>query len=173
VATTHARLRVQAYDGSNNLLAQDDSDADFTIVPTGITLITMNGGDLVADGTIRDVTWTTTGVVDHLRVKLSTDSGTSFPTTLVESIGSSPFHWVVGALAPTTHARIRVEALDSGNAIHAFTTSAADFSIINASVALAAPRAGRSCSPAASSTSSGAPAAPSTIGASRSRPTAA
>ena len=45
ITTTTARLRVQALDAQDNVLVQDESDADFSITATGILMGTPNGGE--------------------------------------------------------------------------------------------------------------------------------
>jgi len=58
-----------------------------------VTLRAPVGGENLLAGGLYDVTWSATGTVDHYRLKLSTDSGATFPTTVVDPLGPSPLHW--------------------------------------------------------------------------------
>ena len=95
----------------------------------GVTVTAPNGSESLNGGQSYGIAWNHTGTVDHYRISLSTDSGATFPTTVVASTVSSPYSWTVTSAA-TTHARIRVEALDASNNVLASDTSDADFSII-------------------------------------------
>ncbi len=141
IDTTQARVRVQALDGADTVLAFDDSDADFQISDTGVTVTDPDGGESLAGNQPFNVTWTDFGPIDHFRVLLSTDSGATFPTEVADDVTGSPYAWTVPNIT-TTQARIRVEARTSGGALLAADASNADFSITQSLVTVSSPNGG-------------------------------
>ncbi len=95
--------------------------------PPAVTVSAPNGGESFTGNASQNVTWTSVGLIDHFRLSLSTDSGSTFPTS-VSSSATSPFSWTVPNVT-TAHARIKVEALDAGNSVLASDASDADFTI--------------------------------------------
>ena len=128
VLTSQARIRVEALDAGNGVIASDASDADFAIISPTVTLRAPVGGENLLAGGLYDVTWSATGTVDHYRLKLSTDSGATFPTTVVDPLGPSPLHWTVSG-TQTARARMLIEAVDAQGDVVASDESAADFAI--------------------------------------------
>ncbi|MFA5854032.1 MAG: hypothetical protein WC866_03015 [Patescibacteria group bacterium] len=126
--TSTARVKVEALDSGNVVLASDTSNADFSIATSIVAVTAPNGGQSLTGGDPYSVTFTSAGPADHYRVSLSTDSGSTFPTVLTSNLAGSPYSWTVSSVT-TSLARIKVEALDSGNSVLTSDTSDADFSI--------------------------------------------
>ncbi len=145
--TTQARIRIQAEDGSNVVLATDDSDADFTIaaaggggggggnVPPSITLTAPNGGEIITTGTTFNVFWTVQGSqVSNIRLTLSSDGGSTYPVVVATGLTpSSGFYaWnVPSSTTPSTTSRMKAEALGAGSVLLAQDASDANFTIKN------------------------------------------
>lgn len=93
-----------------------------------VTLTSPNGGESLAAGSVKNITWTSSGIA-NLRLELSVDGGATF-TAISASVPASTasFAWTVPSTA-TTNARIR--ATDTASA--ATDTSDAAFTITAAS----------------------------------------
>jgi photosystem II stability/assembly factor-like uncharacterized protein len=108
--------RIRISDVDNPMIA-DTSSKDFTItneVPASLLLTSFNGGSYAA-GTTQTIAWTTTGV-DSLRIELSSDSGTSFSTTISSGTPtvSGGFIWSIPADQPAGSGyRIRISDLSN------------------------------------------------------------
>ncbi len=115
----------QSVNGVSQTRAQMIADSDGA--PT-VAVTAPNGGESLTGGASSSITWTNTGLVDHYRITLSTDGGSTFPTLVTASDAASPFSWTVDDITTTT-ARIRIEAQDAGNITLASDVSNANFSI--------------------------------------------
>jgi len=98
--------------------------------PPVVTVTSPTGGEAWGAGTSHAITWTATDnvVVSTVDLALSTDGGSTFPTTLATGLANSgTFAWTV-PLVLTSTARVRVHAFDgSGNV--GSDSSHANFSI--------------------------------------------
>ena len=106
--TTAARARVT---WSANPAVSSASGVNFTISGT-ISVTSPTSGVRWGIGTPRSLTWThTLGAGQLFNILLSTDGGTTFPTTVAAAVpggsSSGSYDWVVSGPASTT-ARIRV-----------------------------------------------------------------
>jgi hypothetical protein len=107
-ATTQARVRVSA---SANAAVSDMSNVNFTI--SGMISVTSPAsGVRWGLGSHRTIAWNhTLGAGQAFNVLLSTNGGSTFPTTLASGVAggatSGSYDWVVSG-ATTTQARIRV-----------------------------------------------------------------
>jgi C1A family cysteine protease len=99
--------------------------------PPDVTVIAANGGETVEHGTNYDIQWNAsdnTGVVS-VAILLSTDSGLSFPDTIVTGeVNDGSYSWSVPDMDSRT-ARIRVLACDAAMN-EASDISDADFSLL-------------------------------------------
>ncbi|WKZ29512.1 MAG: hypothetical protein QY323_02175 [Patescibacteria group bacterium] len=99
--------------------------------PPTATITSPNGGENLTGGASSSILFTTVGTADHYRISLSTDSGSTFPTVVANSVSGSPYAWTVNNVT-TSAARIKIEAMDSGNNVLSSDVSNADFSIAEA-----------------------------------------
>lgn len=117
-----------------------------------VTVTQPNGTEVVHGGTTFEVKWTASdpdgdGTIQHFEVKLSTDGGTNFNTTLASNVAGSArsFNWSVPTGLNTTTARISVTVFDNVGG-QAQDASDANFSItdVGVPVTLTAPNGGDS-----------------------------
>jgi hypothetical protein len=140
--SSSARVRVSW----NNGPVSDVNDVNFTIANAYIALSAPAAGTSWGYGTTRTQTWTTNlGPLDRVAVLLSTDGGTTFPTTLAVSVVSTTktatFATPTLAGAATT-ARIGVAWIGAPAGFAAQGTSPANFRIEPAFATLTAPNGG-------------------------------
>jgi M6 family metalloprotease-like protein len=143
VSTTQGRVQVTARAANTSIVAQDASDADFTIAPI-LTVTAPNGGENWTAGTTHSITWSVSGStanVWYYKVALSTDSGATWPVGTADPNDLTPngifdpnarsFSWTISSSLNTTQARIRVRAIDfNGFIIHTLEdTNDANFTI--------------------------------------------
>ncbi|MGP8202036.1 MAG: DUF6531 domain-containing protein [Limisphaerales bacterium] len=137
-SSTQARIRVRALDVNANILAQDASDANFTISASGqsptITLTSPNGGESWTAGTTRTVSWTVSGTpaspISYFGMNYSLDSGTTWHLYGYFAAGSaSSGTWTVPSTAVSSHARIQIVAVNSSGLAMFWGQSAGDITI--------------------------------------------
>ncbi len=134
--TATARIQVRS---TSDLAQVDASDGTFTIEPPSLTVISPNGGETLVSGKPATITWDSVPLSGSVTIKLSTDSGVSYPTTIIANapnVGS--YIWQVPANLVTTTARIQVTA-NSGPA--RTDNSNADFSVRQQSITVTSPNA--------------------------------
>ena len=107
-ATTQARIRASA---SANPAVSDTSNVNFTISGT-ISVTSPTSGVNWGLGSRRTITWNhTLGAGQTFSILLSTDGGTTFPTTLASGVAggatSGSYDWVVAGATSTTGPRPR------------------------------------------------------------------
>jgi len=117
-----------------------------------VSVVQPNGGEVLQGGTSFDIKWTASdpdgdATIQHFEVRLSTDGGVNFNTTLSSNVAGTArmFTWNVPTGLNTTTARISVLVFDNVGA-SALDTSNANFTIsdIGVQVALTAPNGGES-----------------------------
>ncbi|MEK9137096.1 MAG: hypothetical protein AAB393_08235, partial [Bacteroidota bacterium] len=102
-----------------------------------ISVLSPNGGENWTTGSLRNITWVRTGVVDSVKIDYSTNNGTSW-INVTPGVPASPstYAWTVPN-TPTTQGRVRVSWTDSASVNDmsdaAFTISSATFPIITTS----------------------------------------
>ncbi|HMY72793.1 MAG TPA: putative Ig domain-containing protein, partial [Blastocatellia bacterium] len=101
-----------------------DSTAD--LVPDTITNVVPGGGSVLPGSTV-SITWTNNGGFNrNVTIELSTDGGSTFPTTIATNVANTgSFAWTVPNIATST-ARVRVR---EHNFIAPLGASAANFAI--------------------------------------------
>ena len=127
------RIQVTATDTAGNVGTSAASAADFSIdntVPT-TALTAPNGGQ--AWGGIQNVTWTTTDAnPGTVEIRLSSDSGGSYPTVLAAADpDTGTFSWDTSTVADAMTYRIQVTPTDTMALVGAPVESGADFTIDN------------------------------------------
>jgi len=128
------RIKVTCVDAATNE-GSDESDANFAIVwqdyeaPT-VTVVDPNGGEAIQGGDPYDIEWTSSdnvGVVTTT-ILLSTNGGSTYPTTIASGSLASPYTWDVPDVDEPS-CRIRVVCEDAA-ANPGSDDSDADFSIL-------------------------------------------
>ena len=154
LSTSQARVRVRALASDSSTVAENASNANFTIsAATGALTVTVTaptGGENWTAGTTHSVTWSVAGStanVTYYKVALSTDGGVTWPAAgtandLTPDGISDPnarsFSWTIGSSLSTSQARLRVRALAAHSTMLAEDASNANFTI---SAATGAPKA--------------------------------
>jgi hypothetical protein len=131
------RIKVVCYDSESNE-GSDESDADFRIIPHDgqvpeVLVVDPNGGEVIeaqSEYTIRWA-WTDNVGVTMTHVLLSTDSGTSYPDTIVSLTNEISYQWIVPDMNEP-NCRIKVVCYDAG-LNEGSDESDGDFSITGAS----------------------------------------
>ena len=97
---------------------------------TSVVMGQPNGGETLTAGGQYTIFWQVTGGSPaSLRLRLSTDGGVMYPTTIATNVINTGYYaWTVPTVVTTTHARLKLEAWDQG-LITATDLSDADFTI--------------------------------------------
>ncbi len=83
---------------STDQSVSDVSDDVFSIVPPSspsITVTSPNGGEKLRVGSIHQISWTTIGTVDNIKIEYSTNSGTSWTEVVSSMSNIGYFEWSV------------------------------------------------------------------------------
>jgi len=121
--STTARVRVSNAADTGTL---DTSDANFKI-KAGFTVTSPDGGEVLVVGASHSIMWTTAGTVSNVQLKYSTDSGSSYPTTIAASTpNTGSYNWTVPDAISAT---VRVRVADASDTTDAFDTSNGNFKI--------------------------------------------
>ncbi len=106
--------------------AYDESDGSFKI-RGAFALTAPNGGEQWPVAQVSNITWNTTGTIGSVRILYSTNSGVSFPNTIVASTANAgTYAWNVPD-SVTPSARVRVQDASDGTV---YDDSNANFSIV-------------------------------------------
>ncbi len=92
----------------------DTSDANF-IIRAGFTVTSPIGGENWAVGSSHDITWTTGGTIQNVKLEYSTNGGNTFTTIIGSTPNTQTYPWVV-ADAITTQAKVRVSDINDAQA---------------------------------------------------------
>jgi flagellar hook assembly protein FlgD len=113
INSNKVRVKVRAMDANSNVMAEDESDDNFTISST-ITLTSPNGGEYWAGESIQNITWTTSGpFADHISILYSIDDGYTYPNVIVENTpNDSSYTWTLPEISSNL-VKIKVQAKDS------------------------------------------------------------
>jgi hypothetical protein len=106
-------VRVSEKDGDGG--PSDVSDAVFSIVsPVSgtITLRSPNGGETWLAGSSQQIKWNSTGTINNVTIKYSTDNGTTWKKIAQTTANDGIYNWVVPAAA-SDRCLVRVTANDS------------------------------------------------------------
>ncbi|MCX5702217.1 MAG: hypothetical protein NTW64_04490 [Candidatus Omnitrophica bacterium] len=103
----------------------DTSDANFKIMG-GFTVSTPDGGEVWAVNESRNIIWNTAGTVSLVKLEYSTNSGSTYPYTIIASTpNNNSFSWTV---ADAISATLRMRVSDANDS-DAFDTSNGNFKI--------------------------------------------
>jgi len=95
----------------DNPTVYDQSDDFFSITePETLTLISPNGGEELDGNGSWEITWGSTGTMDFINILLSTDSGATYPDTIIQATeNDGSFTWDPVPNIDTTTARVKIE----------------------------------------------------------------
>ncbi|MDD5466038.1 MAG: hypothetical protein PHP73_06860 [Candidatus Omnitrophica bacterium] len=120
--STAVKVRVMSTTDTD---AFDASDNDFKI-RGALAITSPNGGELWQINLSNNITWNTTGTIPTVKLEYSTDSGSTYPNTIVVSVANTnTYAWLIPD-NPTAFARIRIT--DTADAT-VYSTSGANFRI--------------------------------------------
>ncbi len=90
----------------------DVSNAVFSIVyPAEITITTPNGDEDWQVGSIHDITWTSTGTVDNVKIEYSINTGVSWIEIQSSVSNEGSYEWTIPD-TPSIHCLVRVSDID-------------------------------------------------------------
>jgi Leucine-rich repeat (LRR) protein len=101
---------------ASDVLAQDYTA---TLAPATVTVTSPNGGERLAAGSVHDVTWTTMGTIENVRIEYSGNNGTDWLTVIETTTNPGSYSWAVPGPA-STGCLVRVS--DAANAAVADTS---------------------------------------------------
>jgi len=136
-ATTTGKIRVAAAaDGSPS----DISDGDFTIVASTLQLTAPNGGEFLTANSVSQVTWSSTGVVNGVKIAYSIDGGLTWTEVIASTPDDGTFDWTVPDIE-ASDVRLRIE--DAVDGVPSDVSDGA-FAISNTVLTITAPNGGES-----------------------------
>jgi len=101
---------------------------------SSITVTAPNGGETWYANSHRNITWTSTGFADNVKIELSTDAGASWSQVITASTANTgTYDWTVPSLAgmPLTNCRVRISNASGSSPLD---VSNANFTIAAAQV---------------------------------------
>jgi hypothetical protein len=104
-------VRISESDGD----PADTGDAMFSIVTpslSSITVISPNGGETWETGSFEDITWTSTGALEEVKIEYSFDNGDSWNTIVTAADNTGTYNWNVPG-TPSPGCRVRVVGVDN------------------------------------------------------------
>jgi subtilisin family serine protease len=117
----------------------DVSDAVFSIVsPASITVTSPNGDEDWDVGSSRDITWTSSGPVDNVKIDYSIDNGASWIEIVASTGNDGSYNWTVPD-TPSNNCLVRISDTDG----YPSDVSDAVFSIDVRSLTLTSPNGGQ------------------------------
>lgn len=125
-------------DGNNKLNLTNTTDYDEIVwsvggkfIPTPLKTITVtapNGGENWLSGSTQTVTWNSTNVTGNVAIKLSTDGGSTYTSTLVANSANDGTEQITLPTLTTTNTTCRIK-VESVSDVSVFGSSAANFTI--------------------------------------------
>ena len=135
-ASTAARMRVSSLSITS---VADTSNANFTLIQPAITVSVPNGGEAWLIGSSQTIQWASSNVSGNVKIDLSTDGGSTFPTVLFAStVNDGSESWTVAGPA-TAAARVRISSVTTPSVLDA---SNANFTISAPFITVTAPNGG-------------------------------
>jgi hypothetical protein len=135
-ASTTARIRISSVSITS---VADTSNGNFTMVQPTITVSVPNGGEGWLIGSLQNIQWTSSNVSGNVKIELSTNGGSTFPTVLFASTANDGTEaWTVAGPA-TTAARVRISSVTTPSVLD---VSNSNFTISSPSITVTAPNGG-------------------------------
>ena len=105
--TASARVRIS---DASNFSTVDNSNTLFTITAAALPTVTVtapNGGEQWTIGTVRNITWISTGTLANVKIEYSINSGGAYSVVTANAPNTGSYAWTVPNSA-TASARIRI-----------------------------------------------------------------
>jgi len=86
------------YVNENNIYLSDRYSGKLYILDVdlpGIDITTPNGGENFRVGTVRNITWTTSGSISDVKIEYSTDNGSNWKSIVVSTANDGVYEWTV------------------------------------------------------------------------------
>jgi hypothetical protein len=109
-------------------IISDSSDTSFTISESqtsSITVISPNGGEKLEAGSVQTIIWTSTGIVENVKIEYSTNNGSSWSTITSYTANDGSYSWTVPNVF-SSQCLIKISEVSGG---FPYDTSDAVFSI--------------------------------------------
>ncbi|MGQ9465744.1 MAG: T9SS type A sorting domain-containing protein [bacterium] len=128
---TNCRIRITNTQDAN---CYDISDADFTILSTGVEVICPNGGENYIVGDACAIHWNWLGVISNVKIEYSSDGGVTWNQITSSTSNDGDYIWTIPNI-PTTQCRIKITNLADPNCYDMsnanFTVQAPSFTILD------------------------------------------
>ena len=134
--TSSNQCLIRVYD-YNNTCRVDQSDAPFTVTPSGAVLTSPNGGEVLEIGCTFSITWVASTFISNVQLDYSTNNGSTWVSITTNTSNTGSYSWVV---PNTVSANCLVRASNVSN-LSLFAVSAAVFTIAPA-VTVTSPNGG-------------------------------
>ncbi len=134
-ASTSCRVRIS---DASDATRTDMSNAVFTIATQFLSVTSPNGGQTLILGSLQNLTWTSGGPTDNVKIELSRNGGSSWEVLTNSAVNSGIYPWQVTGAA-SNNCLLRVSDAADGNPID---ISDGTFSIANLTITLTAPNGG-------------------------------
>jgi hypothetical protein len=123
LSSTQALVRVSDTDGSG---PEDISDVAFTITPIpSVTIITPNGGESWEGSSVQNITWSSIGNLNNVKLEYSSNGGTNWNLITATTANDGIEPWAIPN-TPTNTALVRISDIDDNGPVD---TSDAVFTI--------------------------------------------
>ncbi len=135
IASSNMVVRVSHTDDG---VPSDVSNAAFTVTPQSVTVTAPNGGEEWTPGSVQNVTWTSIGVVQDVKIEHSITAGNTWQTVVESTPNDGTFQWTLPQVETET-ALIRISDAADG---FPFDVSNGTFAIRTPGLTIVAPNGG-------------------------------
>ncbi|MDD3803375.1 MAG: hypothetical protein PHW02_03180, partial [bacterium] len=118
----------------------DVSDARFSVLSTGLTLLSPNGGETYTAGSKANVSWDWDGSIANVRLEYSIDGGTNWISIVSTTANDGSYLWTVPN-APTSQLRVRITNVADANC---FDLSNGNSNLVTSAISIITPNGGES-----------------------------
>jgi PKD-like domain/Secretion system C-terminal sorting domain/Ser-Thr-rich glycosyl-phosphatidyl-inositol-anchored membrane family len=92
--TSSTGCLIRIYD-TNNSCRIDQSDAVFTVTPSGPVLLSPNGGETLYINCVYPITWTASTFISPVKLEYSTNNGNTWVTIISSTTNNGTYNWTV------------------------------------------------------------------------------
>ena len=117
----------------------DTSDANFTILSTGLQVVAPNGNESYVVGDPCPVHWNWTGTISQIKIDYSSDGGVTWNPVAGSSPNDGDYIWTIPNI-PSTQCRVKITNLSDPNC---YDISDANFTVVKPSFTIFDPDSGK------------------------------